>query len=752
MSDANLERITILLQARDRDFARAMDRNNKLVAKLSRDATRNMQTMQRQVEGSFTRMGSAAAAFGTSFLRGLAVGAVTGAIAGITASMRGAVSTLSALGKAARDAGIDVEQLQGLQRGFARAARVTAEEVTQALVAFNTRVGQAMEGDGQFAAIAERYGIALRAPNGELRTQAELLQEVANRVRAAGSEAERAAIANAAFGQVGRRMAQAMTGGAEALDDMVTQARAAGDIMDRNLIHRMEILDDKFDALTRRVGNFFRELAGGAIGGAETPIDSLIRIFGSLERAQGILDAEVFQGIINQTNELEAASQAALATISQGIDSVADRAGILINALNASSISMRAMGETGAADAMRDAAVQIAALVDGVRAGTVSADEFQARLVAIAREANNVITELRGIDRAEFGLVSSELTNLSTILGGVYNRAIAARNAILGINAAAAPGLEQFEPLGEGGRVTPRVLEGSAIPAGTTRPRSAPAMLGEPAVPRAGRGGGGRGNRDGYAEAVRDIQERTRALEMEAAALLTVAASGIEYGNAVEFARTKAQLMNQAIAEGRQLTPELVAEIDRLAAAYVTAGQSAQDAARQMEEVRANTERGIDAMVDLFMAIGQGGDAARAAIARLIAELARMQMMRAFQTLAGGSSGGGFFGFLGSLLGGGRAAGGPVRAGQAYRVNENTPNSEIFVPSRSGGVLNVAQAKDAMRGQSGGAMAITVNVAGASGDQHIIDLVQQGVSIGLRQFDKALPDRMGQINRAPRFR
>lgn len=44
-----------------------------------------------------------------------------------------------------------------------------------------------------------------------------------------------------------------------------------------------------------------------------------------------------------------------------------------------------------------------------------------------------------------------------------------------------------------------------------------------------------------------------------------------------------------------------------------------------------------------------------------------------------------------------RAFGGPAQAGLPYLVNEHTPRSEWFVPSASGGVLNVSQAKSAFR-------------------------------------------------------
>ncbi len=50
---------------------------------------------------------------------------------------------------------------------------------------------------------------------------------------------------------------------------------------------------------------------------------------------------------------------------------------------------------------------------------------------------------------------------------------------------------------------------------------------------------------------------------------------------------------------------------------------------------------------------------------------------------------------------GARAFGGSVRAGLPYRVNEHTPKSEWFVPSASGGILNVGQAQAAFMSHFG---------------------------------------------------
>ncbi|KQI68690.1 hypothetical protein AN189_07215 [Loktanella sp. 3ANDIMAR09] len=62
-----------------------------------------------------------------------------------------------------------------------------------------------------------------------------------------------------------------------------------------------------------------------------------------------------------------------------------------------------------------------------------------------------------------------------------------------------------------------------------------------------------------------------------------------------------------------------------------------------------------------------------------------------------------------------RATGGPVRAGVPYLVNERTARSEIMVPSTSGAVLTVSQAKAALRStMQGVAMSPRPGVSGLS--------------------------------------
>lgn len=99
-------------------------------------------------------------------------------------------------------------------------------------------------------------------------------------------------------------------------------------------------------------------------------------------------------------------------------------------------------------------------------------------------------------------------------------------------------------------------------------------------------------------------------------------------------------------------------------------------------------------------------DMARAVISELMRVLVVQQLVGSFDAGTGKGSG-----IVGAIMGAfsGRASGGSVMAGQAYRVGEHGP--EPFIPSQNGRILSVAQAKSAM-GQSQGGPTVnqTINV------------------------------------------
>lgn len=101
----------------------------------------------------------------------------------------------------------------------------------------------------------------------------------------------------------------------------------------------------------------------------------------------------------------------------------------------------------------------------------------------------------------------------------------------------------------------------------------------------------------------------------------------------------------------------------------------------------------------------------------------------------GDGSGGWLSGIFSSIFGGKRANGGGAQAGKAYLVNEETPRSEIFVPSENGAVLNVQQAQAALRSTSAGATMIAargsnpaprVTIYNAPEGQHEVSQTKDG--------------------------
>lgn len=106
----------------------------------------------------------------------------------------------------------------------------------------------------------------------------------------------------------------------------------------------------------------------------------------------------------------------------------------------------------------------------------------------------------------------------------------------------------------------------------------------------------------------------------------------------------------------------------------------------------------------------------------------------------------------------GRAGGGPVRAGQPYLVNENTPRSEIFVPSQNGAILNPSQVQRSMQPALSAGAAGFVNVSvGLTDDlQARIVSTSENVSArvtrqGLERYDRTvLPQSVRRIRSDPR--
>ncbi|MDX0226762.1 tape measure protein [Sinorhizobium meliloti] len=168
-----------------------------------------------------------------------------------------------------------------------------------------------------------------------------------------------------------------------------------------------------------------------------------------------------------------------------------------------------------------------------------------------------------------------------------------------------------------------------------------------------GGGGGGSGSADELQREIEQIQERTAAIQAEIAAQAGLNPLLNDFGYAVEFAASKQDLLNAAKSVGKEITPELAAQIDTLAAGYANASSAAEKLAATQDKVREQAEFFGDAFYDAFSElipkIETGNKALDKFLNTLIEAVAQAAILG--KGPFGAPGGGGSGGLLGGLLG-----------------------------------------------------------------------------------------------------
>ncbi|MGY6410047.1 MAG: phage tail assembly chaperone [Alkalilacustris sp.] len=594
---------------------------------MERDMARSTANINRSLAGTTAAVGTLNTALRTLALPTLTFAGGMGLIRGI----RNAVSSVSDLGKQARAASMDVEELQGLMFGLSQATGVSDDQIAGAFERFSRRIGEAANGMGPLQRALERYGISVRGVNGDIRDQGDLLREVAD-VAARLGDQERAAFLQSAFGDVGRQLAQGFERGAKGLDDFIDQAQRAGVVIRSDTGRAAEELDDKFDQLTRRVGTFLKALA---VVAAES-VGLLRQAVRDLELEADQVEAIFGPGFLDGLAE---DAKREVAGVVAEFDHLAESARDTAREMNQAAMVLRGMGLDEQASALTDISRGLEDTAQAFERGEKSAEDMIEALTKTSDEARGVINSMDDLNRAR---VSGVIRGIEALTAALKAAADMARKVAREITE-----LEEIRfPVDSG-------IEVQTPGPNTPRPRAAPLDI-DFGVPRPSRGGGaggaGRPAPSEFERAAQAIRDRNAALEAEAVALLAAADAGMEYERAISYALRRAQLLTAAQRDGLTITPELTAQIDDLARSYVEAGaaDADADAANAMREAQANAEAGAAAMADLCTGIVQGGEAGRRALAQLLQQMAQVAAHRAFSALLGvGGPVGAFLGGLG---------------------------------------------------------------------------------------------------------
>ena len=183
-----------------------------------------------------------------------------------------------------------------------------------------------------------------------------------------------------------------------------------------------------------------------------------------------------------------------------------------------------------------------------------------------------------------------------------------------------------------------------------------------------GKGGGGasREKLDDFEREAKSIRERTALMQIQSQVYASLTGATDQYGDAVEFAETKASLLAAAQKAGKEITPALTADIDALAQSYVTASKKADQAAEAMKKIEDAGQKGAETLAGMFTDILSGSKSADEAFSDLLKQIANAQLQKMFTNMFSGEGAGGCVAkWLGGLLG--FAEGGFTGPGTKYQ-------------------------------------------------------------------------------------
>jgi hypothetical protein len=159
--------------------------------------------------------------------------------------------------KAARAAGATAEDFSGLMHA-ADLSGVSMEQLAKGLRKIND---PSKEAQAEMA----RLGVSMRDANGNMRTQNEILYELADKIKGIESPAQKSAAAVKIFGERNAAMVNLMAGGSEGLRAMAEEADRMGLVFDTKAGEAAELFNDNITRLTSSVKGCVQQITGGII-------------------------------------------------------------------------------------------------------------------------------------------------------------------------------------------------------------------------------------------------------------------------------------------------------------------------------------------------------------------------------------------------------------------------------------------------------------------------------------------------------
>lgn len=705
----------------ERGLKQANDRQRKAATEMERRAKQSAD----RINDTYGKMGNGIAAKFASmknlalpFLGGLGAGIAAGGATALVGNLDRVAEGIANIGNEAARAGLSATAFQ--EWSFvAQQNRISVDALIDGFKELSLRADEFIAtGVGPAAEAFARLGYRADDLKAKLKDPSALMLEILSRMEGFDKAAQ-IRIADEVFGGTGgERFVELLAQGQGALRATIDRAHETGAVLDDELIRKADEINRKFGELTTSAANFAKATvvniaaAGVELADFRARLDS---IFDSEAEGRAILGDELFDALSRDRDAVDQQAEA-LARLDERYATLAEEAGRAGVAMLDAISRLDSLGYDQAADGLRATYEELQTLIQAFHDGEISGDDFSAQLGEIEAAASTAFAELEAGDRVQFTGVMSQLSRLGSVIASVTSlansmgAAIAraagmdagtkTTQAIRDRHAAEAASMDSMEAQREAlddftqaeqarntatseqlrlqreiEAVRKRAGEaGATLTDGQANEAAQAAIAAEDARAAADKeargggskkpsgGGGAKEKLDDFAREAQAIKDKTVALQIEAQTLAAVAASNNQYGDALEFARQKAELLHAAQQAGKQITPELEAQIDQLAQSYVTAGLNAEEAAAKLDRIKDQSDRGKNALEGMFGSILDGSKSAKEAIADLLMEIAKAQLMKLIFQIPGMS---GLSSSVGGMMGG-FAEGGYTGHGSKY--------------------------------------------------------------------------------------
>jgi hypothetical protein len=279
------EQLNIILSARDKEFAKAMERSQKRVEMFAKRSQKDLS----KTGAAFSKLGKAVG----PLIAALSAKAAVGAIQNV-------VQSLDDIGKTADQIGITTDALQEL-RTVAESAGVSQSALDASIEKLGKGLAEASMGIGTAKTALEQLnlsadGLMALGLDGAMAKIADEINKVPNPM-------ERTALAMQLFGRSGAPMLNLLREGSDGMAKMREDARALGVVVDEDLIRSAEDAQTQLDLMSRVIS---AQLASALIDLAPLLVGSATAVASFVKNIVVAIDA--MREFINPTTDLEIAT------------------------------------------------------------------------------------------------------------------------------------------------------------------------------------------------------------------------------------------------------------------------------------------------------------------------------------------------------------------------------------------------------------------------------------------------------------